>query len=112
AGTIRAHFGVSDVPAFAIELPPTRALGDLAVPVAFQLARALRKPPKAIAQELAGALGAIPGISRIVAAPNGYLNLYLERPSFILARARGLVAPERADAGKAIVEHTAINPNK
>jgi arginyl-tRNA synthetase len=109
---IRTQFGVADVPPFAIETPPTRALGDLAVPVAFQLARTLRKAPKAIAQELAQALGSIPGIARIAATPNGYLNLYLERPSFFLARARQQIAPERASGEKAIVEHTAINPNK
>jgi arginyl-tRNA synthetase len=109
---IRTQFGVADVPPFAIETPPTRALGDLAVPVAFQLARTLRKAPKAIAQELAQALGSIPGIARIAATPNGYLNLYLERPSFFLARARQQVAPERTASEKAIVEHTAINPNK
>jgi arginyl-tRNA synthetase len=109
---IRTRFGIADVPPFAIETPPTRALGDLAVPVAFQLARTLRKAPRAIAQELAEALGSIPGIARIAATPNGYLNLYLERPSFFLARARQQVAPEPAPNEKAIVEHTAINPNK
>src|SRR5882757_7481108 len=109
---IRTQFGVADVPPFTVETPPTRALGDLAVPVAFQLARSLRKAPKAIAQELAQALGSIPGVARIAATPNGYLNLYLERPSFFLARARQQVAPERAAGEKAIVEHTAINPNK
>ena len=41
ADAIRRRFGLTDVPAFAVEVPPTRALGDLAVPVAFQLARAL-----------------------------------------------------------------------
>src|SRR5207237_294053 len=41
-GAIRQRFGVAEVPAFAVEVPPTRALGDLAVPVAFQLARALQ----------------------------------------------------------------------
>ena len=112
AEAIRKQFGVADVPPFAIEVPPTRALGDLAVPVAFQLARTLRKAPKAIAQELAQALGAIPGIARVVATPNGYLNLYLERPAFFTARARQQVAPERAPGEKTIVEHTAINPNK
>src|SRR4051812_6514401 len=110
--TIRTQLGVGDVPAFAIEVPPTRALGDLAVAVAFQLARTLRKPPKAIAAQLAEALGNIPGIARSVAAPNGYLNLYLERPSFFIARARQQVAPSRGPAEKTIVEHTAINPNK
>jgi arginyl-tRNA synthetase len=112
SGAIRTQLGVADVPPFAIEVPPTRALGDLAVAVAFQLARALRKPPKAIAQQLADALGTIPGVARIVAAPNGYLNLYLERPGYFLARARRQVAPARGATEKTIVEHTAINPNK
>jgi arginyl-tRNA synthetase len=112
ATAIRQQFGVADVPPFAIEVPPTRALGDLAVPVAFQLARTLRKAPRAIAQELAEALGTIPGISRIVATPNGYLNLYLERQAFFTPRARMQVVPERAPLEKTIVEHTAINPNK
>ena len=112
AGAVRDHFGISDVPAFTVEVPPNRALGDLAVPVAFQLARTLRKAPRAIAQELAGVVGAIPGVARIVAAPNGYLNLYLDRPSFLLARVRNEVAADRPPADKTIVEHTAINPNK
>ena len=112
AGAVRRHYGVADVPPFAVEVPPNRALGDLAVTVAFQLARTLRKAPRAIALELAGALGDLPGISRVVAAPNGYLNLYLDRPSFLLARLRGDVAAALAPLEKTIVEHTAINPNK
>src|SRR5439155_6209615 len=85
AATIQRHFGLADVPAFAVEVPPTRTLGDLAVPVAFQLAKALRKAPKAIAQDLAQAVGPIPGVARVVATPNGYLNLYLERAAFLAA---------------------------
>jgi hypothetical protein len=82
---VQRQFGLAEVPAFAIETPPSRALGDLAVTVAFQLARTLRKAPRAIAQELAPALGTIEGVERIVATPNGYLNLFLERPSFVLS---------------------------
>ena len=63
----------------ALETPPRRALGDIAVPVAFTLARRLRKAPRAIAQELAGALGALDGVARVEAAPNGYLNFFLDR---------------------------------
>ncbi len=112
AAAIRQHFGIAEVPPFAVEVPPTRTLGDLAVPVAFQLARTLRKAPRAIAHDLAQAVGAIPGVERIVATPNGYLNLYLDRAAFIIPRIRqqvpaAIVAPE-----KTIVEHTAINPNK
>jgi len=112
---IRRHYGLSEVPSFAIEVPPNRALGDLAVTVAFQLARALRKPPRAIAQELAGILTDLPGVARVAAAPNGYLNVFLDRAAYLLARIgdRASAFPALAgDTAKTIVEHTAINPNK
>src|SRR5262249_42202434 len=102
-GAIRQHFGLADVPAFTIEVPPNRALGDLAVAVAFQLARPLRKAPRAIAQELAGAIGAIPGVANVVAAPNGYLNFCLGRAPFLRARLRGEGEAEPGVAGKSIV---------
>ncbi|MGH9312281.1 MAG: arginine--tRNA ligase, partial [Vicinamibacterales bacterium] len=114
-----------EIPAFAIESPPRRALGDLAVPLAFELARRLRKAPRVIALEMAAALGSIDGVTRVEAAPNGYLNVFLDRPRLLRqwleasapheARgprpARG-TRPEARGPGKVIVEHTAINPNK
>ena len=110
----RLH-GITDADlTIPIEYPPNRTLGDLGTPVAFDLARRLRKAPRAIAQELAGALGPIPGVARVEAAPNGYLNVFLDRPAFLLARlglAGTLPAPP-ARPEKTIVEHTAINPNK
>jgi arginyl-tRNA synthetase len=108
---IRRQYSI-DAPAFDVEVPPTRALGDLAVPVAFQLARALKKPPRAIAQELVAALGVLPGVDRIAAAPNGFLNVFLDRARFLRERLSGDLPPEPVPAEKTIVEHTAINPNK
>src|SRR5262245_57975985 len=93
SSAIRRHFGIADVPPFAVEVPPTRALGDLAVAVAFQLARTLRKAPRAIAQELATALGPIDGIRSVAAAPNGYLNLFVDRPAYVVPRVRDEIAP-------------------
>jgi arginyl-tRNA synthetase len=111
---LTAAFGLApnDQPAIVIETPPSRTLGDLAIPVAFELARRLRKAPRVIAQELVAALGAIDGISRVVAAPNGYLNFYLDRRTFLLACLGGDSQVGHADTEKVIVEHTAINPNK
>ena len=101
-------------PPIVIEYAPTRALGDLAVPVAFELARRLRKAPRAIAQELAGTLAPLPGVARIEAAPNGYLNCFLDRRAFLQERLAPGGPPHAGSAceGKTIVEHTAINPNK
>ncbi|MEO8260308.1 MAG: arginine--tRNA ligase [Acidobacteriota bacterium] len=112
ADAIRQQYGLTDLPSFVIEIPPTRSLGDLAVPVAFQLARQLRKAPKVIAQDLAAAVGPVPGVAQVVAAPNGFLNVYLERAAFLLARLRQEVRPLPVAPHKTIVEHTAINPNK
>jgi len=100
------------LPALPIEYPPKRELGDLATPVAFELARRLRKAPRAIAQELAAALGPIDGVSRVEAVPSGYLNIYLDRPTFARKAAAGPGPARAGKSGKTIVEHTAINPNK
>jgi arginyl-tRNA synthetase len=112
ADAARAQFGIAEVPPFAVEVPPNRTLGDLAAPIAFQLARTLRKAPRAIAQELATSLASVAGVRQVVATPNGYLNLYLDRPAFVLARLRNEITPDAAPAEKTVVEHTAINPNK
>ena len=115
AALLTDQYGLApaDQPAIAIDYAPTRALGDLAVPVAFELARRLRKAPRAIAQELAAGLGAVEGFARIEAAPNGYLNCVIDRRSFLLTRVDPQTPAARpSDEGKTIVEHTAINPNK
>lgn len=107
----------ASLPNIVIETPPRRAFGDLAVPVAFELARSLRKAPRVIAGELAEAMretGLPEGIARIEAAPNGYLNFFLQRSAFVRAALQDVEppAPTPADTAKVIVEHTAINPNK
>ena len=98
--------------AIPLAVPPNRALGDVAVPLAFELARRLRKPPRAIAQELAGALGSLEGVARSEATPNGYVNFFVDRPRFVAARLSGRPLSVPGHDEKAIVEHTAINPNK
>ena len=104
----------SDLPNVTLAETPSRALGDLAVTLAFELARRLRKAPKLIGQEIAARLGEIPGIARVNCAANGYLNFYFDRVAYLDDRLSGRVAAgvtsERP--AKAIVEHTAINPNK
>jgi arginyl-tRNA synthetase len=113
ARTLRDHLSLDEIPSFVVETPPSRAMGDLAVTVAFQLARTLRKPPRAIAQDIVAALGPIEGVASIAAAPNGYINLSLERVRFVADRALGRAVGLPPGAGeKIVVEHTAINPNK
>jgi arginyl-tRNA synthetase len=98
----------------AIEAPPNRTMGDLGTPLAFELARRLRKAPRMIAQEIAARFVPGDGLARVEAAANGYLNVFLDRPAFLLQRLGVQALPARAPraGGKTIVEHTAINPNK
>ena len=102
------------LPDVAIQYPPDRAMGDLGVTVAFELARVLRKAPRAIAAEIVAALGPLEGVARVEPAPNGYVNIFLDRPRFVREAFAGPPARPHAgrDSRKTIVEHTAINPNK
>src|SRR6202046_5583882 len=97
----------------AVEQPPSIALGELALPVAFELAKRLRKAPRAIATELAAELAtALPeGIASVEVAGAGYLNIRLDRTAAV----RRIAADQHADIGGPgfrLVEHTSINPNK
>jgi arginyl-tRNA synthetase len=97
----------------AVEQPPSIALGELALPVAFELAKRLRKAPRAIATELAAELSAqLPeGIASVEVAGAGYLNIHLDR-AYIAKR---IASDQHADIGGPgfrLVEHTSINPNK
>jgi arginyl-tRNA synthetase len=99
----------------AVEQPPSIALGELALPLAFELAKRLRKAPRMIAAELQQALTEdlpnLPGIASIEVAGAGYLNIRLDRASTVLRIARDEHA-EIGGPGFRLIEHTSINPNK
>jgi len=104
----------TDVP-IATERPPKLAMGEAASPVCFELAKRLKKPPRALAQEIANSLKPIPGVARIEVAGAGYLNFFFDRAEFFMSALRESTQKSvagSADAPKTIVEHTAINPNK
>jgi len=100
----------------AIEQPPDLKLGEFALPVAFELARKLRKAPKIIATELAASLSENAedlAFASFEAAGAGYLNVRLNR-AFSAAQICGQGSPSAQDSAKdhVLVEHTSINPNK
>ena len=95
-----------------LEIPPDLQFGELATPIAFELARKLRKAPKIIAQEIVAALGTLDGFASFEVAGVGYINARLDRAAvaYLLAKGDSL---ERASNGiHSLVEHTSINPNK
>ena len=96
-----------------VEQPPTIELGELAMPVAFELAKRLRKAPRAIATELVTELAkSLPeGVASAEVAGAGYLNVRLDRRAAV----RKIAADVHADIGGPgfrLIEHTSINPNK
>jgi len=98
--------------AVAVEQPRQSDFGEMAVPVAFQLAKQLRQAPRKIAAELVADIGPIEGVAAVEVAGNGYVNIRLDRGALGAALLRG-GSQEAAPAGeKVIVEHTNINPNK
>jgi arginyl-tRNA synthetase len=118
-----AKFGIEleQVPA---EVPPRTELGDLAFPVAFELAKRIKQAtgekrnPRAIAEELRQELLAAEEVARVEVAGAGYLNLFYDRAR-LLAGLRPTAAEESSAAAspdesrpKRMVEHTSVNPNK
>lgn len=109
---IRSRYGV-DVPV-VVEQPRQASFGEYALPVAFALARHLKKPPRAIAEEIVSGAPAVPGAAALEVAGGGYINVRLNRGWYARALLEGKAdAPAPgAGTGKVIVEHTNINPNK
>ena len=106
------HFAIQ-LDRIVVEAPPNPGLGDLAFPVAFELAKPLRRPPRRIAEELAQTIPSLPGVDRFEAAGAGYLNCFFDRADFLgdfNSWVRELDPPR--GGGNVIVEHTNINPNK
>jgi arginyl-tRNA synthetase len=117
-------FGVElgQVPA---EVPPRTELGDLAFPVAFELAKRIKQAtgekrnPRAIAEELKQELESVEGVARVEVAGAGYLNLFFDRARMLAMLAKSETkAPdderrsEQDKRPKRMVEHTSVNPNK
>jgi arginyl-tRNA synthetase len=99
--------------AIVTERPPKIDMGEAASPVSFELAKPLKRAPRQIAQEIAASLAPIEGIAKVEVAGAGYLNAYFDRANFLREVQREAGAEAALDrAGKIIVEHTSINPNK
>ena len=81
AGMIQVPGADKDFIAAAIEIPPTKEVGDFALPC-FKFAKTLRKSPVMIANELAAAFKGDEVISSCEAV-NGYLNFRLNRAAFV-----------------------------
>lgn len=119
AATLRARiaerYGVEHEP--VLEQPPRRALGDIAFPAPLHLAKTVKQKPRDIAAALLDGFPLPAGVRELRIEGAGYLNAFLDRP-LVAARLLGgdlfadAVDPAAAGAGKVVIEHTNINPNK
>ncbi len=102
-----------DLPHIVVEQPPKVELGEYALPLSFELAKRLRKPPRRIAEEIVAGIGPIDGFAKLDVAGAGYINARLDRAAAAAALAAGEEPPQPLDLpGKILVEHSSINPNK
>ncbi|MEW6731809.1 MAG: arginine--tRNA ligase [Acidobacteriota bacterium] len=118
---IKRVFALDLLPAeISVEIPPRAEMGDLAFPIAFELARRFKattgtkQNPRQLAEQLRGELGQLEGVTRVETAGAGYLNFFFDRGRFldsVLSYGESLTLDETL-GGKLIVEHTSINPNK
>ena len=109
-----------DLEQIVSEVPPRTELGDLAFPVAFELAKQIKKQtgekraPRTIAEALKSSLETLEAVARVEVAGAGYLNVFFDRAKLIAELANAPATPDTVadDARKLMVEHTSINPNK
>lgn len=101
-----------DLPKIVIEQPPRVELGEYALPLAFELAKKLRKPPRKIAEEIVAGIGSLDGFEKLELAGAGYINARVKRERLAAALAADENLKTDVPAGKVLVEHSSINPNK
>src|SRR5579864_7918407 len=101
-----------DLVKIVVEQPPKVELGEYAMPLAFELAKKLRKAPRKIAEEIISGIGPIEGFDKLEVAGAGYINARVNRAEMATA----LLADEKSQVevppGMILVEHSSINPNK
>jgi arginyl-tRNA synthetase len=109
-----------DLGPIATEVPPKIELGDLAFPVAFELAKRIKQAtgeksnPRQIAETLKTELESVPAVMKVEVAGAGYLNVFFDRAPFLIENAAAMPLPKGNSASlvKVCVEHTSVNPNK
>ena len=95
-----------------LQAPPKLSMGDLAAPIALELAKALKRKPREIAETIANGLSLPQHVARVTIEGAGYLNFHFDRGAFTASHIRSVMAPPAAGGDRVIVEHTNINPNK
>lgn len=117
--TVKNNFDIS-LENVAAEIPPKTEFGDIAFPVAFELAKYLKQQtgekqnPRAIAEKLKADLLEIEFVQDINIAGPGYLNIFFNRTGFLVESLESELLPNanNENGAKICIEHTSVNPNK
>jgi arginyl-tRNA synthetase len=108
---VLALFGQA-VDRIVLQAPPKLNMGDLATPVALELAKMLKRKPREIAEALANGMTLPLLVASVSVEGAGYLNFRLDRGAFTAAHLQSVMEPPAPSGARVIVEHTNINPNK
>jgi arginyl-tRNA synthetase len=95
-----------------LQAPPRLTMGDLATPLPLELAKALKRKPREIAETIRHGIALPHLVASVSVEGAGYLNFHLDRGAFTAAHIRSVMAPPLPSSERVIVEHTNINPNK
>ena len=110
ADALRAAFGPDGIPeALSIE-PSTRA--DLQTAAAMGLARALKKPPRDIAQKVLDALATHPAVARAELAGAGFVNLTLRDAWLAEHLPDALAMPDVGRGATVVIDYSSPNVAK
>jgi arginyl-tRNA synthetase len=101
-----------ELPKIVIEQPPKIEFGEYAMPLAFELAKKLRKAPRKIAEEIVNGIGPLDGFEKLELAGAGYVNARIKREELATALTADVRPRAEIPGGKILVEHSSINPNK
>jgi arginyl-tRNA synthetase len=95
-----------------LQAPPRLAMGDLATPLCLELAKALKRKPRELAEAMVNGLQLPMFVQSVTVEGAGYLNFRFDRGAFTAAHIGNVMAPGASTGERVIVEHTNINPNK
>ena len=91
---LRRQYGV-EPERIVIEQPPKVEFGEFALPLAFELAKKLRKAPRKIAEEIVAGIGAVEGFEKFEVAGAGYINARVDRGAVAAAIVKTKNPPQR-----------------
>ncbi len=112
------QWGVDNLPEADVEVPKNEAMGDAAVTIAMRLAKMLKKPPRAIADEIVGKIRELhpDAFENIEIAGPGFINFKLKQAYFhssldsLLKERHSMLRTDIGKGRKVQVEFVSANP--